>query len=134
MWFREGREALEASSYCEYSREDVGAHKRVTAYLPNLSKTAHFSTPIEGENRPPFPRLQSRGPIEAKRSGSIGPKSWAFPRLQSRGPIEANPIYHSSFKKTDLQSLCISMQTPLLGNDHYKKIFKGSHNRKNTRG
>jgi len=25
MWFREGREALEASSYCEYSREDVGA-------------------------------------------------------------------------------------------------------------
>ncbi len=65
MWFREGREALEASSYCEYSREDVGAHKRVTAYLPNLSKTAHFSTPIKAENRPPFPRLQSRGPIEA---------------------------------------------------------------------
>lgn len=70
MWFREGREALEASSYCEYSREDVGAWKRTAAYLPNLSKTAHFSAPIEGEKWPPFPRLKSRGPIEAEKADS----------------------------------------------------------------
>jgi hypothetical protein len=40
----------------------------MAAYLPNLSKTAHFSMPIEGEKRPPFPRLKSRGPIEAIRN------------------------------------------------------------------
>lgn len=66
MWFREGREALEALLNCEYSCEDVGAWKSMVAYLPNLSKTDHFSTPIEGEKWPPFPRLKSRGPIEAR--------------------------------------------------------------------
>lgn len=71
MWFREGREALEALLNCEYSCEDVGARKRMTAYLPNLSKTAHFSIPIEGENRPPFPRLKSRGPIEAELQANL---------------------------------------------------------------
>jgi len=51
--------------------------KKTTAYLPNLSKTAHFSMPIEGEKWPPFPRLQSRGPIEAG-SGKVQSTSAKF--------------------------------------------------------
>ena len=38
-----------------------------------------------------FPRLQKRGPIEARGVRPKGaPRIW-FPRLQKRGPIEANP-------------------------------------------
>jgi len=66
MWFREVREALEVSSNCEYSCEDVGTLKKTARKLPNLSKTVHFSIATEGEKWPPFPRLKSRGPIEAE--------------------------------------------------------------------
>ena len=65
MWFREGRDALESPPYCKYSREDVSTLKRAAQKLPNLSKTAHFSIPKEGEKRSPFPWLKSRGSIEA---------------------------------------------------------------------
>jgi len=36
-----------------------------------------------------FPRLKSRGPIEASRKRSTKSKATIFPRLKSRGPIEA---------------------------------------------
>ena len=36
-----------------------------------------------------FPRLQKRGPIEAKEGPSSNPTPPTFPRLQKRGPIEA---------------------------------------------
>ena len=40
-----------------------------------------------------FPRLQSRGPIEARYPGiAASRRDRAFPRLQSRGPIEADWI------------------------------------------
>ena len=65
MWFREGRGVLETPPNCEYSCEDVGTLKRTARELPDLSKTAHFSIPTEGEKWPRFPRLKSRGPIEA---------------------------------------------------------------------
>ena len=36
-----------------------------------------------------FPRLPSRGPIEASTKGFFDAYSYNFPRLPSRGPIEA---------------------------------------------
>ena len=65
MWFREGRDALETPPNCEYSCEDVGTLKRTVRKLLNLSKTANFSISTESDKWPPFPRLKSRGPIEA---------------------------------------------------------------------
>jgi len=65
MWFREDLEALETPPYYENSCEDAGTLKRTAYKLSNLSKTALFSIPIEGEKWPRFPRLKSRGPIEA---------------------------------------------------------------------
>ena len=43
-----------------------------------------------------FPRLTSRGPIEAFFNGDINARRvWTFPRLTSRGPIEASKQFDS---------------------------------------
>ena len=56
----------------------------------NLSKKANFSASAGAEKRPRFPRLKSRGPIEAKGCMHVLRTSKpGFPRLKSRGPIEA---------------------------------------------
>gem|GEM_PF-3856857 len=63
----------------------------MTASFPRLTSRG----PIEATIRPPsawrpaFPRLTSRGPIEARRTMRRGALAPRFPRLTSRGPIEA---------------------------------------------
>ena len=67
MWFREDRGALEAPHNSENSCEDRRTLKRTPRELRNLSKTANFSISTEAKKWPRFPRLKSRGPIEAKK-------------------------------------------------------------------
>ena len=56
----------------------------------NLSKKANFSASAGAEKRPRFPRLKSRGPIEALHVPQAQIRTqYSFPRLKSRGPIEA---------------------------------------------
>ena len=55
----------------------------------NLSKKANFSASAGAEKRPRFPRLKSRGPIEALPPPMTMKMISSFPRLKSRGPIEA---------------------------------------------
>ena len=70
----------------------------------NLSKKANFSASAGAEKRPRFPRLKSRGPIEALVCNQNDVKKLdAFPRLKSRGPIEAQ---EGGFADRDF--LCIS--------------------------
>ena len=69
----------------------------------NLSKKANFSASAGAEKRPRFPRLKSRGPIEAAEPVIHTSRRSGFPRLKSRGPIEA-----SFYRPPDLAMLGIS--------------------------
>ena len=77
----------------------------------SLSKTANFSISTEGEKWPPFPRLESRGPIEAKHSGNDEAYAILFPRLKSRGPIEAGP--QSDHRKAEAVFLRLESRGPI---------------------
>ena len=66
MWFREDRGALEAPLNSENSCEDRRTLSKTPRELTNRSKMAIFSISSEAEKWPPFPRQESRGPIEAR--------------------------------------------------------------------
>ncbi len=61
--------------------------------FPRLKSRGPIEAQSEGggwKQRAMFPRLKSRGPIEAARAvASVGGFFPKFPRLKSRGPIEA---------------------------------------------
>lgn len=87
MWFREDRGALETPPNSENSREDRRTLQKTPRELKNLSKTANFSISTEAEKWPPFPRLKSRGPIEA---GSGARRR----ELRERHPGSCGPPVH----------------------------------------
>ena len=72
----------------------MAASRRATSTFPRLTSRGPIearSSSKRWQDSSNFPRLTSRGPIEArsqlcKRQHSC----WPFPRLTSRGPIEAN--------------------------------------------
>ena len=60
--------------------------------FPRLQKRGPIEARVKGVKSridPLFPRLQKRGPIEAGACRWLSRSWWAFPRLQKRGPIEA---------------------------------------------
>jgi len=78
MWFREDRGALEAPLNNENSCEDRRTLSKTRSELTNRSKMAIFSTSPEAEKWPPFPRLKSRGPIEAANFCPIPSQSFKY--------------------------------------------------------
>jgi len=64
--------------------------------LPSRGPIEAWTCPLASDAVRPFPRLPSRGPIEACRSSATSSAPTWFPRLPSRGPIEASQARCSS--------------------------------------
>jgi len=75
-----------------------------------------------------FPRLKSRGPIEATQILSKNPQVGEFPRLKSRGPIEA------IFKEDEVLDIVSIAKTvgenfaELLNKEHIIKLYEQKRN------
>ena len=73
-------------------RHEVCDLRRISSTRSGYSRTATEVTVLSGFTAGRFPRLKSRGPIEALRPDMDSINSEKFPRLKSRGPIEAVSI------------------------------------------
>ena len=70
-------------------RRESGGRRRHSGTRAGCSQTAMERAVICGFTAALFPRLKSRGPIEAHPAIRFPKRPQLFPRLKSRGPIEA---------------------------------------------
>ena len=75
--------------------------------FPRLKSRGPIEAGCLALSRPPrsrFPRLKSRGPIEATSCRASESPNGDFPRLKSRGPIEASDSARWSRSRTALSA------------------------------